>query len=75
MTECAEMRAQSGGRFMADDMEKNQQQSGQNTGNQSGQQDQRNKTGQTGETSQKKGVGQNNEEEDNENLDRQRRAS
>ncbi len=62
---------------MADDMEKNRQQSGQQTGNQSGQQNQRNQTGQTGQTgqtSQKKGVGQ-NEEEDNENLDRQRRAS
>jgi hypothetical protein len=58
---------------MADDMEKNRQQGGQ----QSGQQDQqRNQTGQTGQqgnqSGQKKG-GQTDDE--NENLDQQRRAS
>ena len=61
---------------MADDMEKNRQQSGQSNP-QSGQQGQQhNQTGQTGQqgnqSDQKKG-GQT--ENDNENLDQQRRAS
>jgi len=66
--------------FMADDMEKNRQQSGQSgqqSNPQSGQQgQQRNQTGQTGQqgnqTDQKKGGQTENE---NENLDQQRRAS
>ncbi len=55
---------------MADDMEKNKQQGGQ-TGHQSGQPGQHGN--QPGE--QKKGGQGQNEEEDNETLDRQRRAS
>ena len=69
---------------MADDMEKNRQQGGQNSG-QPGQQSNPGQTGQKGQPGhgeqpsgqpgqQKKGgLGQN--DEDNENLDRQRRAS
>jgi hypothetical protein len=69
-----------GGLFMADDMEKNRQQ-GQHSGQQSGQQGQKGQGGQSGQqqggqsgqqNQQKKG-GQN--EQDNEDLDRQRRAS
>lgn len=76
--QCAERRVME--EFMADDMEKNRQQGGQpgqQSNPQSGQHDQqRNQTGQTGQqgnqSSQKKG-GQ--AEDENENLDQQRRAS
>jgi hypothetical protein len=78
---CAEMRAEKGGLFMADDMEKNRQQGGQQTGNneqvEQSNQPGRDKTGQqsgqTGQGQQKKGG--NAQNEDNENLDRQRKAS
>jgi hypothetical protein len=62
---------------MADDMEKNRQQGGQSgqQGNQSGQPGQGQTGGQqSGQPSQKKG-GQGTDEDENESLNRQRRAS
>jgi hypothetical protein len=69
---------------MADDMEKNRQQGGQtgqqgHSGNQPGQQGQRNQPGQQGQhgeqdNPQKKG-GQNQGDDEEDNLNRQRRAS
>jgi hypothetical protein len=65
---------------MADDMEKNRQQGGQfnqQQGGQSGQSDQqRNQTGQTGQQGNQSGQKKGGQAEDeNENLDQQRRAS
>jgi hypothetical protein len=64
--------------FMADDMEKNKQQGGQSgqPGQQDNQSSQKGQTGQqSGQPGQQKKGGQNQDQDDNENLDRQRRAS
>jgi hypothetical protein len=76
--QCATLRTQE--EFMADDMEKKGQQGGQQSnqqGGQPGQQDQqRNQTGQTGQQGNQSGQKKGGEtEDDNENLDQQRRAS
>ena len=61
--------------FMADDMEKKGQQGGQSgQGQQGGQSGQGQQSGQSGQNPQKKG-GQGQNEEDDQNRDRQRRAS
>ncbi len=63
---------------MADDMEKNKQQGGQSgqPGQQDNQSSQKGQTGQqSGQPGQQKKGGQNQDQDYNENLDRQRRAS
>ena len=62
---------------MADDMEKNRQQGGQFNQQQGNQQDQKsNQTGQTGQQGNQSGQKKGGQAEDeNENLDQQRRAS
>jgi hypothetical protein len=66
-----------GGLFMADEMDRNRQQGGQTgqQGSHSGQEKNQGGQQQGGQADQKKKGGQNENVQDNETLDRQRRAS